>query len=90
MASRFAGGGCHNVIMYSNDVRSNAIALIESGFSLRSISMSTGINRATLREWRDHPERTRTACPRCADNATLPNRTLTTRIYLASISVTAA
>jgi hypothetical protein len=58
--------------MYSNDVRSSAIALIESGFSLRSISTSTGINRATLREWRDHPERTRAACPRCADNATLP------------------
>jgi hypothetical protein len=61
--------------MYSPDVRSNAIALIDRGFSLRSISMSTGINRATLREWREHPERSissRAACPRCADRPALP------------------
>jgi hypothetical protein len=51
------------------------LALIDSGHSLRSISMSTGINRSTLREWRDHPEeaqRARASCPRCADVVRLP------------------
>jgi hypothetical protein len=33
--------------MYSFDVGRNAVALMEYGFSLRSISMSTGIKRAT-------------------------------------------
>jgi hypothetical protein len=61
--------------MYRSDVRSNAVALMARGFSLRSISVSTGINRATLREWREHPEGSvnpRAACPRCADSPTLP------------------
>ena len=51
------------------------MALIDSGHSLRSISMSMGINRSTLREWRDHPEmaqRSRASCPRCADVVALP------------------
>lgn len=37
--------------------------------------MSTGINRATLREWREHPEPSvnpRIVCPRCAEHPTLP------------------
>jgi hypothetical protein len=49
--------------------------LIGRGISLRSISMSTGISRATLRDWRKHPEEgmyRRAACPRCAANRTLP------------------
>ena len=54
---RIVSAACHNMTMYGNDVRRNAVALMECGFSLRSISMSTGINRATLREWREHPER---------------------------------
>jgi hypothetical protein len=61
--------------MYSNEVRRNAIALMARGSSLRSISISTGINRSTLREWRERPERSvnpRSACPRCADRVTLP------------------
>ena len=60
--------------MYSNDVRRKAIALMERGISLRRISMSTGINRATLRDWREHPDRTnpRALCPRCADPSALP------------------
>jgi transposase-like protein len=45
--------------MYRPEVRHHALALIGSGHSLRSISMSTGINRSTLREWRDHPENAR-------------------------------
>ena len=61
--------------MYRPEVRQRALALIDSGHSLRSISMSMGINRSTLREWRDHPEkahRSRASCPRCADESTLP------------------
>jgi hypothetical protein len=37
--------------------------------------MSTGINRTTLREWRDHPDKAqaaRTDCPRCGDDPALP------------------
>jgi hypothetical protein len=61
--------------MYRSDVRRNAMALMECGLSLRSISMSTGINRSTLREWREHPERSvnpRAVCPRCTEQPTLP------------------
>ena len=61
--------------MYRPEVRHRALALIDSGHSLPSISMSTGINRSTLREWRDRPEkaqRARASCPRCADVVGLP------------------
>jgi hypothetical protein len=37
--------------------------------------MSTGINRATLRDWREHPERgvaPSAVCPRCAASPVLP------------------
>jgi len=38
--------------------------------------MSTGVNRATLRDWREHPEKAlnRATCPRCADSPRLPER----------------
>ena len=45
------------------------------GISLRSISISTGISRATLHDWREHPEISvspRAVCSRCVDNPTLP------------------
>jgi hypothetical protein len=60
--------------VYSSEARARALTLIENGFALRTISMSTGISRATLREWRDHPEKdgSRASCPRCADDPTLP------------------
>ena len=60
--------------MYSSEARGKAIALMERGVSLRSISMSTGVNRATLRDWREHPEKAlnRATCPRCADSPWLP------------------
>jgi len=61
--------------MYSAVVRQHALDLINSGDSLRSVSMLTGINRTTLREWRDNPERVqaaRTYCPRCGDEPVLP------------------
>jgi hypothetical protein len=60
--------------VYSSEIRVRALSLIENGFPLRVISMSTGISRATLRDWRDHPEKdgSRVSCPRCADDPTLP------------------
>jgi len=41
---------------------------------MRSISLSTGISRATLHDWREHPVSTnpRAVCPRCAPSALLP------------------
>lgn len=64
------------MIMYSSDIRLHALALMRRGISLRSISMSTGISRATLHDWREHPEKIsvspRATCSRCADNPTLP------------------
>jgi transposase-like protein len=61
--------------MYNVESRRRALALIDSGSSLRAVSMSTGINRATLREWREDPERalrTGARCPRCAGSPVLP------------------
>jgi len=47
---------------------------MERGISLRSISISTGISRATLHDWREHPVSTnpRATCPRCAPSPMLP------------------
>jgi len=56
-------------------VRRQALDLINSGTSLRSVSRSSGVSRATLREWRDNPEKVRAAricCPRCDDDPSLP------------------
>ena len=60
--------------MYDRNVRQQALALIDRGMSLRAVYKSTGISRATLRDWRDHPEKTvqRTSCPRCTVPPRLP------------------
>jgi hypothetical protein len=60
--------------MYSTDVRRDAVALMRRGISLRGISISTGISRATLADWRGHPVSVhpRAVCPRCATSLTLP------------------
>jgi hypothetical protein len=61
--------------MYSADVRRQALDFINTGSSLRSISIATGITRATLREWRDNPDKVqaaRASCPRCDDDPVLP------------------
>jgi hypothetical protein len=61
--------------MYSVAVRRRVLDLIDDGSSLRSVSMATGINRATLREWRDNREKAlaaRSYCPRCGDDPALP------------------
>lgn len=70
----FVSGGVDTAAVYSSEIRVRALALIENGFPLRAISMSTGISRATLRDWRDHPgkDALRASCPRCADSPTLP------------------
>src|SRR4051812_5726436 len=53
--------------MYSGELRAQALQLMHSGRSLSSVSTELGINRSTLREWRDRPIRTgRTVdCWRC-------------------------
>jgi len=54
--------------MYDAADRRDALALIEAGASLRSVSLNTGINRATLREWRDRgpePKQRDHGCPIC-------------------------
>ncbi|MDX6415826.1 MAG: hypothetical protein QOG28_446 [Trebonia sp.] len=61
--------------MHSAEVRRQALDLINSGSSIRAVSIATGINRTTLREWRDNPEKVQAArayCPRCGDDPTLP------------------
>jgi hypothetical protein len=61
--------------MCSPDVRQRALALIDSGSSLRAASMATGVSRPTLRDWRDHREKvlqSRASCPRCASSPVAP------------------
>jgi hypothetical protein len=60
--------------MYDRDVRQQALALIDRGMSLRAVHKSTGISRATLRDWLNHPEKTGqgVTCPRCATIPSLP------------------
>jgi hypothetical protein len=60
--------------MDGSDVRERALGLIERAVSLRATSKSTGVSRATLRDWCDHPEKTglRASCARCAPRPWLP------------------
>ena len=60
--------------MHNADIRRQAIALINRGFSLREVSTSTGIPRSTLRDWRSHPETaaSRAVCARCSTPPVLP------------------
>ena len=56
--------------MHDNPTRIRALALLAQGESLSAVSHKMDIARATLRDWRDHPEKlalsaTRT-CPRCS------------------------
>jgi hypothetical protein len=53
--------------MYDQAVREQALALLQTGVSLRAASLVTGISRATLRDWREHPDKPwdRAVCPRC-------------------------
>src|SRR5580700_2170541 len=61
--------------MYERSTRLHAVTRMKAGETLLAISESTGIARATLRDWRDHPEKLdlpRAFCPRCADPPCLP------------------
>jgi hypothetical protein len=60
--------------MYESEVRQLTLTLIDRGMSLRAVHKSTGISRATLRDWLNHPEKTgqRASCPRCATLPSLP------------------
>jgi hypothetical protein len=60
--------------MYDRDVHRQAFALIDRGMSLRAVHKSTGVSRATLRDWLDHPEKTgqRASRPRCTVTPRLP------------------
>jgi hypothetical protein len=58
--------------MYDVRTRRGALNLLATGASLSSVSKQTGINRSTLREWRDAPDRAITAalpatCCRCSE-----------------------
>jgi hypothetical protein len=56
--------------MYDAATRNHALERIRAGQSIRSISLNTGIGRATLRDWWvNGTERrdTRLDCPRCCD-----------------------
>src|SRR4051812_10826839 len=59
--------------MYDADVRRAALTQLGAGASLRSVALNTGINRSTLREWRDRggayaPSLTACRCPSCDDS----------------------
>lgn len=63
--------------MYDHRTRLAALASIADGRSLRSVSITTGISRAALREWRDRgpqPLRRVSDCPRCVGLAPSPPR----------------
>ena len=66
--------------MYDATTRAGALARLGAGESLRAIALQTGINRSTLREWRERKGAfapgLQCPCPRCA--GTLP----TLRPYL--------
>jgi hypothetical protein len=59
--------------MYDAATRRAAIARIRHGESVRRVSLDTGINRTTLREWRErdgaYAARHRCSCPVCSDVA---------------------
>jgi hypothetical protein len=52
--------------MYDLRTREAAMSLLRGGQSLRAISIATGINRSTLRDWRDNGIRPRTRDHGCS------------------------
>jgi hypothetical protein len=63
--------------VYDRATRLAAVARLERGASLRSVSRATGINRATLRQWRERgvePRTGRPPCPRCHGRTPAPAR----------------
>ena len=75
LKAKFVSTQCQTWHMYESAIRHQVTALIDEGYSLRSISKSTGIARSTLRDWRDHREQVaarRVPCPRCDIPPSLP------------------
>ncbi|MEP6761788.1 MAG: transcriptional regulator [Sporichthyaceae bacterium] len=63
--------------MYDVPTRRRTLELIAAGASLNPTSKQTGINRATLRGWKDSPDRairtaTRSTCCRCSEAPCAP------------------
>ncbi|WP_043256394.1 helix-turn-helix domain-containing protein [Streptomyces sp. Tu6071] len=60
--------------MYARAVRTHALALVDQGRSINSVSKQTGISRSSLRGWRERGEPVRAAatCCRCQDLPTAP------------------
>jgi hypothetical protein len=61
--------------MYDESIRSAALADLQSGASLRSVSLRTGIARATLRGWVDYPSPKQRVnnCPICTEELFPPS-----------------
>jgi hypothetical protein len=53
--------------VYSDTVRRRALEVLASVTTVSEASRLTGVNRATLRQWRDSPVSRRPECPRCTD-----------------------
>ncbi|EFK99164.1 conserved hypothetical protein [Streptomyces sp. SPB78] len=60
--------------MYARAVRTHALALVDQGRSINSVSKQTGISRSSIRGWRERGEPVRAAatCCRCQDLPTAP------------------
>jgi hypothetical protein len=64
--------------VYDITVRHSALAQIEAGSSLRSVSLNTGISRSALREWRNNGaahKRPKSGCPICLGRLPQPTET---------------
>jgi hypothetical protein len=70
--------------MYAVGVRRQAVALLNEGQSVRSVSIATGISQSVLRTWREHgiaPRRPAASCCRCGASLELP-RDISAYAYL--------
>jgi hypothetical protein len=59
-------------LMYDPQLRSQGLALLTAGQSVREVGEVLGVPYHTVRYWRDNPAQPRT-CPRCAEPPALPS-----------------
>ncbi|WP_240506141.1 helix-turn-helix domain-containing protein [Thermoactinospora rubra] len=62
--------------MYDFTYRQHALRLLRSGLSITEVSRQLGVNRSTVRDWRDHEDRDSPmtgVCPRCCLSPSLPS-----------------